>query len=62
LNIEALVMPLSSDGAAVDYLISILVPHQHVAAGMESGTPHTELITLQELANASPPSGARSAF
>jgi hypothetical protein len=48
LNIEALVMPLSSDGVSVDYLISILVPHRSVAAGIEGGKPRTELVMLPE--------------
>jgi hypothetical protein len=50
LNIEALVLPLSSDGVIPDYLISILIPHRRATTGLGPSTPHTEWVALQETA------------
>jgi hypothetical protein len=47
LNIEALVLPLASDGYQVDLLISVLVPHWTDAA-WRAQKPRTEIITLNE--------------
>lgn len=49
LNVEALVMPLATDGVLPDFLISILVPHSSDAV-WRAQAPRTERLSLDTLA------------
>ncbi|HXE16775.1 MAG TPA: PAS domain-containing protein [Stellaceae bacterium] len=49
LNVEALVLPLATDGHAPDFLISILIPHSSDPL-WKAQPPRTERFLLDELA------------
>jgi hypothetical protein len=49
LNVEALVLPLATDGCQADFLVSILIPHSADAI-WKAQAPRTERLTLEALA------------